>query len=115
MKKRRNEDEIDKCVATQADDDSAWTKPITEFKVMPWLRALRDRHAREVEGLSVAERLRRSRAASEPLMEEFFRNHPEARPAAPAKPAARVAETRTAYGKPRQLSPLRCRMHRRCA
>ena len=74
----------------------------TEFKVMPWLRALRDRHAQAVEGLSVAERLRRSRAESEVLMEEFFHHHPEARPATPAAPAARVAETRAAYGQSRR-------------
>jgi hypothetical protein len=73
-----------------------------EFKVMPWLRALRDRHAQEVEGLSVAERLRRSRAEAEPLMEEFFGNHPAARPVAPAAPVARVAETRAAYGQSRR-------------
>ncbi len=29
MKKRKNEDEIDEQVAAQADDDSAWTKPMT--------------------------------------------------------------------------------------
>ena len=69
---------------------------------MPWLRALRDRHAQEVAGLSVAERLRRSRAESEALMEEFFRSHPEARPAMPAAPAARVAETRATYGQSRR-------------
>jgi len=73
-----------------------------EFKVMPWLRALRDRHAREVAGLSAAERLRRSSAESATLMAEFFRHHPEARPAPPEAPAARVAEPRAAYGPSRR-------------
>jgi hypothetical protein len=49
-----------------------------EFKVMPWLRALRDRSAREQEGVSAEERIRRSSEVSAPLMQESRRNHPDA-------------------------------------
>jgi hypothetical protein len=69
----------------------------SEFKVMPWLRALRDKSAKEQEGLSVAERLRRSRALSAPLMEEFLKSHPEARSAS-EKPLSQVAEENPKYG-----------------
>ena len=70
----------------------------SEFKVMPWLRALRDKSAKEQEGLSVAERLRRTRALSTPLVEEFMKNHPDARRTSES-PLSRVAEEQAPYGK----------------
>jgi len=47
-----------------------------DFKVLPWLRALRDRNAKEEEGMTIEERLRRTRERAQPLMREFLKNHP---------------------------------------
>lgn len=72
---------------------------MSEFKVMPWLRALRDRNAEKERGLTIAERLKKHRAESETLVEEFLRIHPEAR-CIRQQPASRVvAEGRSEYGK----------------
>ena len=46
------------------------------FKVLPWLRALRDRNAKEEEGMTIKERLRRTRERAQPLMREFLKSHP---------------------------------------
>jgi hypothetical protein len=54
------------------------------------------------QGVSVVERLRRSRAESEPFMTKFLRNHPEARPTPAVESAAHVAESRAMYGKQRR-------------
>jgi hypothetical protein len=69
----------------------------TEFKVMPWLRALRDRNAKEQAGLTIDERLRRSQKRGEPLLREFQRSHPEAFADRKARPLA-VAEEHVHYG-----------------
>lgn len=71
---------------------------MTEFKVMPWLRALRDRSAKEQVGLSVDERLRRSRARAAPLTAQFLKRHPEARSRS-ARELLVVAEERPEYGR----------------
>lgn len=70
----------------------------SEFKVMPWLRALRDRNAEEERELTIAERLKKHRAESEALVEDFLQVHPEAR-SMRQQSAARVAEDRAEYGK----------------
>ena len=70
----------------------------SEFEVMPWLRALRDRHAKELAGLSTQQILRRTRERSGPLMKAFLKAHPEAR-RAHENTVSRVAEDRAEYGK----------------
>jgi hypothetical protein len=72
-----------------------------DFKVLEWLRDVRDRHARQTEGLTTEQRLAALEQETREWNAAFFRNHPEARLAAPLEPAARVAETRASYGKPR--------------
>ena len=69
----------------------------TEFKVMPWLREVRDRHARETEGLTSAERVAALERETHAWTTAFLRKHPDtAVRAAPAH--ARVAETSESYG-----------------
>lgn len=70
---------------------------MSSFKVMPWLRALRDRDAAEEHGCSAEERLARHRREAAPLVEQFLRSHPGVRPPAVGN-AARVAEDRPPYG-----------------
>ena len=69
----------------------------TEFKVMPWLRALRERNAQEEAGLTIEERLRRTRERAAPVMREFMKNHPKARQCA-QKVQSMVAEEHGHYG-----------------
>ena len=70
-----------------------------EFRVLPWLRDLRDRYVVEEQGLSAAERVQRIRAQAAPL---------RAKPACPtrSRPSGEavaepqvlsLAETRTRY------------------
>lgn len=70
---------------------------MSSFKVMPWLRALRDRHAEEEKGMSIKERLEKHRRETEPLVREFLTNHPEARQPESAT-QSQVAEDHTRYG-----------------
>ena len=72
---------------------------MSEFKVMPWLRALRDRNAEEERGLTIAERLKKHRAESETLVAEFLRVHPEARCMRQQSAALVAAEEHAPYGK----------------
>ena len=68
----------------------------TEFKVLPWLRALRDRNACEETGLADADVLERTRQRAVPVIRELQRTHPEAFHHDP--PAQmRVAEKPAAY------------------
>ena len=50
----------------------------TEFKVLPWLRTLRDKHAREMEGLTDEERLAALKRETHEFETAFRRAHPEA-------------------------------------
>ena len=69
----------------------------TEFKVLPWLREVRDRHARETEGLTAEERVADLERETHPWTAAFLRNHPEAVVReAPAK--TRVAKQPEPYG-----------------
>lgn len=49
-----------------------------EFKIMPWLRALRDRSAGESRGLSPDEIVRKTEAAAARFHSEYMRLHPDA-------------------------------------
>jgi len=69
----------------------------TDFKVMPWLRALRDRNVKEEAGLSIEERLRRSRERAAPLLRDFREYHPEAKKTSNPSHAL-VAERGDKYG-----------------
>jgi hypothetical protein len=76
----------------------------TEFKVMPWLRELRDRNAKDEAGLSIEERLRRSREKAAGLLREFRLNHPEASKKN-SPPQALVAEDGDQYGGSQRRRP----------
>ncbi len=68
-----------------------------EFKVMPWLRSIREKHAREIEGMSPAEILAESRKRKKvkpPLYVEV--NSRE------EIPLHSVAEKKTKYGRQRK-------------
>jgi hypothetical protein len=69
---------------------------MSRFKVMPWLRALRDRTAEEEKGLTVEQRLEKHRRESAPLVEQFVRNHPAARRIETVSPPM-VAEKNATY------------------
>ncbi len=69
----------------------------TEFKVLPWLREVRDRHARETEGLTSEERVAALERETRAWTAAFLRNHPEAVDRATPAPA-RVAEQPAPYG-----------------
>ncbi len=69
-----------------------------EFKVLEWLREVRDRHAREVEGLTPEQRLAALDQETRAWNESFFKQHPQVRPGIPPRPAERVAETPAVYG-----------------
>ncbi len=51
----------------------------SEFRVLDWLRSLRDAHARETEGLSPEERIAALRAETEAWTASFLADHPETR------------------------------------
>lgn len=64
---------------------------------MPWLRALRDRHALETAGLTSEERVAALERETHAWTAAFLRNHPA--PVVRATPAqARVAEQPEQYG-----------------
>lgn len=49
-----------------------------KFKVMPWLRELRDRNTAECKGLTPDEMVRKTEAAAAEFHGEYMRQHPDA-------------------------------------
>ena len=70
---------------------------MTEFKVMPWLRALRDRNAEEEQGLTTEQRFQKHHREAEPLVRDFLANHPNVKMVEPSR-IAKVAEETPPYG-----------------
>ncbi len=60
----------------------------TEFKVMPWLRELRDRNAAEEQGLTIADRLQRTRDGAREIHRQLLTHHPETKVTAADDPSA---------------------------
>ncbi|HAK96778.1 MAG TPA: hypothetical protein DCM87_17750 [Planctomycetes bacterium] len=61
----------------------------SEFKVLEWLRSLRDAHARETEGLSPEERIEALRSETEAWTASFLADHPDARSVSAASGTSR--------------------------
>jgi hypothetical protein len=72
----------------------------SEFRVLPWLRDVRDRYAEETEGLDAAERIDLLRRETEVWVQQFLRHHPQ-KPA-PAKAPALIRESPGEYPSTRQ-------------
>ena len=72
----------------------------SEFKVLPWLRGVRDRYAQETEGLEDAERIERLRRETEAWVRQFVRDRP--RSAAGAETPALIRESPVEYPSTRQ-------------
>lgn len=67
-----------------------------EFKVMPWLRKIREEHARQQAGLTDRERVAQDRAAAGEIRDRLVkRRRQEAE-----VPSVRVAESPAKYGGP---------------
>ena len=71
---------------------------MSNFKVMPWLRTLRDRDAEEDKGISINDRLVKHRREAVPLVREFLKKHPNAENNAEQQRVAMVAEEHAPYG-----------------
>ena len=71
---------------------------MNSFKVMPWLRALRDRNAEDEKGMSINDRLEKHRREVEPLVREFLKKHPNAENNAEPQRSMMVAEKHAPYG-----------------
>lgn len=69
----------------------------SDFRVLDWLRSVRDRQAAETEGMSAEARFEHDRRLARDVVREFLKNHPNARRAA-APRAHSVAEDRGKYG-----------------
>lgn len=63
-----------------------------EFKVMPWLRTIREEHAARQAGLSDAERIEQDRREAAEITDRLFKNSKTYR--IPAPSFTRVAEKR---------------------
>jgi hypothetical protein len=72
----------------------------TEFSVLPWLREVRDRHARETEGLTAEERVAALERETHDWAAAFLNAHPGA-VVREVRGQAKVAETRAPYGRKR--------------
>jgi hypothetical protein len=73
----------------------------SDFKVLDWVRRVRDRNAGEERNMSVEERSVRLRERAEPLVETFLANHPRARRTPSAKNAC-VREEAVRYRRRRR-------------
>ena len=51
----------------------------SEFKVMPWLRSIRDDNADTESGISVRQRIKRTRKESGTLLNNYLQSHPSAK------------------------------------
>jgi hypothetical protein len=69
----------------------------SEFKVMPWLRKIREEHARQQVGLTDLERIAQDRAAAGEVRDRLAKRRRQE----PEVPSARVAESPAKYGGPR--------------
>jgi hypothetical protein len=65
-----------------------------EFKVMPWLRKIREEHARQQVGLTDRERIEQDRKAADDIRDILFKR----RRRESDIPAIRVAEPPAKYG-----------------
>jgi hypothetical protein len=72
----------------------------TEFSVLPWLREIRDRHARETDGLSAEERVAALEKETHDWVTAFLRQHPDAM-VLERHGQAKVAEAKAPYGRKR--------------
>ena len=72
---------------------------MNDFKVIRWIRGLRDRNAQEEKDLTIKDRLEKHRREAEPFVREFLAKHPNIESSAEPKHNAMVAEDRARYGK----------------
>jgi hypothetical protein len=70
----------------------------TEFKVIPWLRRIREEHAREQAGMTDSEKIEADHKAASDIRDRLFPQRPTL-PQRDTHPA-RVAESRQEFGKP---------------
>jgi hypothetical protein len=68
---------------------------MSEFKVMPWLRKIREEHAMQQAGLTDAEKIEQDRQAANEIKDRLFHR----RTSHHRSPVSRVAEDGPEYGK----------------